>query len=170
MKKNIFLIIANILIIQSAYSQFEEYSNKRMDKYFSRGNNIASLNGGQALDNFGYEISGRYDYFFRDGLSTGSYLTAYIDNPNFLYVGLGQNLRAYLFHYKFRPFIELNHEFIFGQNLILNIAPGAGISFAGVSNMLGIELLINYEIPYLNFSENSSSSYFMPTVGLNLQW
>lgn len=170
MKKNIFLIIINILIIQNAYSQFEEYSNKRMDKYFSRGNDIVALNLGQGFNDVGYEIKGRYDFFFRDGMSTGSYLTAYINHPDFLYVGLGQNIRAYIFHYKLRPFIELNHDFIIGQSFVLNIAPGAGLSFAGISNMLGIELLINYEIPYVNFSGNHSNPYLITAIGINLQW
>lgn len=171
MKIKTLLLFTSLLTLQSVFGQFEEYSNKRMDTYFSASNHLVSLNIGQATDHNGYEISGRFDYFWKDGISTGSYLTAYINHPNFFYLSIGQNIRGYLFHFKIRPFIEINHDIIIAnETLALNIGPGGGIAIAGITNMLGIELQVNYEVPYVNFNDTKITPYLMPSLGIHLQW
>ena len=166
----ILLIIVTFFSIQNSFCQFDEYENKRTLKYFEQGNDIYSLRGGKALGNLGYEFGFRADFFIKDGISWGTSINAIINHPKFYYLGLRQNIRGYLFHYKIRPFIEFNHTFKFGEDVSFNIGGGGGIAIAGITNMIGIDLMLQYETSYLSFSNIKTESYIIPTIGINLQW
>jgi hypothetical protein len=165
-----FLILIAFFFIQNLFGQFDEYENKRMPKYFEEGNNLMEITSGKALDDLGYEFGFRTDFFIKNGLSWGTNIDVIISHPQYYYLGLGQNIRGYLFHYKIRPFLEINHSFKFGRDISFNIGAGGGIAIAGITNMLGIDFMVKYENPYLSSSDVKQEKSIIPTIGINLQW
>lgn len=171
MKYTFLILFFSCTLYQQAFSQFEEYTNKRVQKYFSSDNELFSLSSGIGVEDYGYQVSVDYARFIKDGISWGWNVTVLFDHPDYLFTGTGNNVRGYLFHNKIRPFVEVNHEFRFGRDLIFNIGLGGGISIAGITNMIGLELKTEYKVPYLNFRDNEKlTPYIIPTIGLHLQW
>jgi hypothetical protein len=166
----IFLTLLTFLFIQSAFSQFDEYQNKRRIIHFEEGNNIYSLRGGKALNEQGYQFSFRGDYFIKEGISIGSNLDVILNHTENYFIGFSQNIRGYFFHSKIRPFIEVNHSYKIGDNFSLNAGIGTGLAIAGITNMLGVDFMLAYETAYMNFNNQKNEPYILPSIGINLQW
>lgn len=175
MRKILFFCFA-VFVFFNTQAQSEDYSNKRVPAYFSQGNDIISFSVGRAFNNSGYNADLKFQTFFKDGISYGSNITGYLNNPEELWFDWGNSLRLYLLHSKIRPFIEGNLSFAVGGgdvNLLLYLGTDIGVSIAGITEMVGIDLMINYATPILNFiSVNGDRfpNYFSPKIGIHFQW